>query len=322
MSNPFESAPQSAPAIPDAAAQQFAPQQAQPNAFQQAAAQAPGQPWTPEQHQAYGQAQGQPGYAPAPQQAPAQFAQQPVNPTGTPAFPANQQFAPQQAPQAAYAPAPAPQYAPAPAPAQPSFVPQGATPGVPAFAQPGGQISPDLFNAPAAGGVGRRPGWRDLQNRFVLVRVTARGIMRDTYDKKAKEPTFDANIAVLDGGQIVMSPKMGDPTSVAEVFSDKVPCVIDGMIVTSKGLQNRFKTDFTRGRIVREPINDLQKHLKEVPGDEPLWWKLEAWLAQDPKRVHDFKQSIMWSIVDDPSPEANALTAAFLQTPEGQAFCK
>jgi hypothetical protein len=363
MSNPFQSAPQAAPTIPDTAAQEFGAPPAQPNAFtpqapaydqaaqlaangqhpvQQAATQAPAAPWSPQQHQAYGQAQGQPGYAPVPQPPHAGGSVQPMpaapQPTDSadqfaayaraqqnPAqYATHQQFVQQQAPQAA---APAFASAPAQAPAAPqfgaaSFAPQGATPGVPAFAMPGGAIDPSIFNAPAAGGMGRRPGWRDLQNRFVLVRVTARNVERDNYDKSGKEMTIDANIAVLDGGQIVMSPKMGDPNSVAEVFSDKIPCVIDGFIVSSKGMQNRLKTDFTRGRIVREPINDLQKHLKEQPGDEPLWWKLEQWLAQDPSRVHNFKSSIMWSIVEDSSDAANQMTAAFLQTPEGQAFCR
>lgn len=347
MTNPFQAAPSPAPVISDTTAQQFgAPpvQQAAPNAFapqaqgyDQAAALAaqgqhpiqayaqpdpnagipmgmPGQPWSPQQHQAYGQTQGQPGYAPVPQQA------QPVSQPPA-AYQQPQQFAQQQAPQAA---APV---AYAPPVAQQQAVPQFATnvpqAGVPAFTQPGTQqVGIDAFSAPSSGGGGRKPGWRDLLGRYVLIRVLNRGVMRDTYDKKSQEPTLDVNLVVLDGGQIIMSPKMGDPTSVAEVFSQATPCLIEGMIVTSKGMQNRLKADFVRGRVVREPINDLGKMLKDAPGSEPTWLKLEHWLAQDPSRVHDFKQSIMWSLVEDTSDEATQMTASYLQTPEGQAFCR
>lgn len=332
MSNPFQQGFSQAPAVPDAAPAQQQPQAA-PNAFtQQQAPQAapsgmPGQPWTPQQHQASGQAP----YGNVPQPVPAtpqptdpaaQFAAHAAYQQAPANYQTHQQFAQQQAPQAYAQPAPAqvPSFAqPQQAGGVPSFVPQA---GAPAFAQPGGAIGADIFGAPAAGGLGRRPGWRDLRGRFVLIRVTARNVERDTYDKKGKELTLDANIAVLDGGQIVMSPKMGDPNSVAEVFSESTPCVIDGMIITSKGMQNRLKSDFVRGRIVREPIHDLQKMLKDTPGDQPLWWKLESWLAQDASRVHDFKQSIMWSIVEDSSAEANQMTTAFVQSPEGQAFCR
>lgn len=364
MSNPFQQAPPQAPAVPDTAPPQFAqqtapnafaqqaqftpaevaqmagPTGAQPSGYMQATAQMvdqvrqrapqtapngmPGQPWTPQQHQASGQAP----YGNAPQPVPA--TPQPTDPAAqftahaayqqAPAnFQTHQAYVQQQAPQAT-----APAFATQPqSNGVPAFA-QQAQPqmGAPAFAQPGGAVDPGIWSAPAAGGMGRRPGWRDLRGRFVLIRVTARNVERDTYDKKGKEFTLDANIAVLDGGQIVMSPKMGDPNSVAEVFSNVTPCVIDGMIITSKGMQNRLKTDFVRGRIVREPIHDLQKMLKDTAGDEPLWWKLEQWLAQDASRVHDFKQSIMWSIVEDSSPEANALTASFCQSPEGQTFCR
>lgn len=340
--NPFLAGVQTAPAtISDALAPQALPgaapagynqagqfvAQGQHPAQQAPAQQLQGQPWTPQQHETYNQMR-EAGMSAAP----AGWAP----PAPVPATPQPTDHASQFAAHAAYAQNPAAyqtqQQMQAPAPAQQQFSPNGFAPtpqqaapafaGAPAFATPGGQVDPSIFGAPAPSGGGRRPGWRDLEGRFVLVRVLQRGVERDTYDKKGKELTLDARVAVLDGGQIVMSPKQGDPSSVAEVYSNDNPCVIDDMIVTSKGLQNRLKGDFTRGRIVREPINDLQKHLREVPGDEPLWWKLRQWLAQDPKREVDFKQSIMWSIVADESDAANQMTVAFVQSPQGQQFCR
>lgn len=281
--NPFQQQPQQAQQFaPQMPAQQGAPewlpqQQAQPSAFAQQAAPEVAQVGA-QQAQQYAQ-QGYPGAAQA--YAP----QQGYAPMPTQQAPAPQQYAPQVPLQQA-APASPPWGAQAPA-AQPA--PWGA---------PGQGADP--FSTPSAGTAGPRPAVRDLEGRLVLIKVTERGTMRDKYQAKPGDPQEPANIcdvAVLDGGELIMSPKVNDPQGVATKFGD-APCVIDSMIIQNKGIMNRTKAPLTLGRIVKCPLPDLKKRADwpAAPEGTPDHRVLSYWLSQDAGRVHQFKNLMFWSI--------------------------
>lgn len=300
--NPFQQQPQQA-AQPQQAqpayfggqppAQQGAPdwmpqQQAQPSAFTQQVAPEVAQVGA-QQAQQYAQA-GYPGAAQA-------FApQQGYAPMPTQQAPAPQQYAPQ-VPQQQPAPASPPwgQQAPAAQPAPWGAPGQGADP----------------FSTPSAGTAGPRPAIRDLEGRLVLIKVTERNTMRDKYQAKPGDPQEPANVcdvAVLDGGEVIMSPKMNDPQGVPTKFGD-APCVIDGLIIQQKGVMNRTKAALTLGRIVRAPLPDLKKRpdWPAAPEGTPDSAVLAYWLQQDPNRAHQFKNMMFWSV--EAFTEADAQTA-------------
>lgn len=330
MTNPFPSTPQSAPTISDAAAAQFAPQHQQQapqqNAFlaaaqqapaqpqqqayaqaqtfpgqvtqadlqaQQQAAQLPGQPWTPQQHQQNGQQMAaQAGYAP-------------------PATP--QQFAP---PVQQQAPAPAPQgFAPTAFPPAQQQAPAGGFPG--AVPSQGGGFDPSLWGQPSAGGGGTYPKVRDLNGRLCLIRTKKRDAEGTAYGDATKKITnYIANVAVLDGGPLYASPNAEDVMAAPELVSEQVPYVISDMIIGQVGLHNRLKNDFVRGRIVRHPKGNLEKQLLERYAGMQAWQALfqamSEGLITEPMLVSG---TYFWTIIPDESPQGDQLVAQFAQNP-------
>jgi hypothetical protein len=312
MTNPYATAPQQAPAtISDTAAQQFgAPAQVQqqaPNPFgaqqfvaaptagdpygavnqqMQQPQSIPGQPWTPQQHQQHGQQFAPQASAPAipQQQAPAQGLQ-----FGAPAF-----ASPAQA--------------------------QQSGPAFPAAATPTQAYDPAMFGQPSAGGGGDYPKVRDLDGRLCLFRVKDRAAVGTDYNDRTKQVTnFIVNVAVLDGGPLYSSPAQDDVTGQPTLVSETVPYVIKDMTIGQVGLQNRLKSDFVRGRVVRMPKGETEKQLVAAyPGMEG-WQALSTWIAQDPSRVHQLKSgTFFWGIVSDGSPEADQLVTAFAGHPSAR----
>lgn len=259
----------------------------------------PGQPWSPQQHEAYNQMRENgmtaqpPGYVPP--VAPQAPVQQP------------QQFAPPAAPQG---------FPQAPFPGQQAPAQGGGFPGAPATAQ-GGGFDPAMFGAPSSGGGGTFPKVRDLENRLCLFRVKNRASAGTDYNDKTKTVNnYVANVAVLDGGPLYSSPSQDDLTGTPTLVSETVPYVIADMTIGQVGLQGRLKQDFVRGRVVRMPKGATEKGLMEAyPGME-AWQALFTWLQQDPGNVNKLVSgTFFWGIVPDDSEQANQLVGAFAQNP-------
>lgn len=344
MTNPFQQAPAPAPQQPpaqqpmisDAAAQQFVPQQAAPNAFQQMAqgidhaAQLAAQGQHPVQQAYAQQAPAQPQqFAPSPQAPNGELHTQahgfaPAQPQGLPGQPWTPQQHQQTVPQA-YAPPVAPpvqQQAPAPAsqglprapfPGQQGQMPGHAGPGphMPA----GGGFDPSMFGAPSQGG-GTFPKVRDLDGRLCLFRVKDRNKKGTAYKSTAETINYVVNVAVLDGGPLWSSPADDQPMAQAELVTETLPYVVGDMTIGPKGLQNRLKADFVRGRVVRMPMGEFEKDLLGAfPGMEG-WQALATWIAQAPGNINLLAAgTYFWGIIEDTSPQADQLIAAFAQHP-------
>lgn len=329
MSNPFQQAPSPAP------------QQAAPNAFQQMAqgidqaAQLAAQGQHPVQQAYAQQAPAQPQQhvdwnqvgQNLPQAYPGQTAQVQAPPAQTQGLP-GQPWTPQQHQQnvpQAYAPPVAPpvqQQAPAPAP---QGLPRAPFPGqqgqMPGHAGPGphmpagGGFDPSMFGAPSQGG-GTFPKVRDLDGRLCLFRVKDRNKKGTAYKSTAETINYVVNVAVLDGGPLWSSPADDQPMAQPELVTETLPYVVGDMTIGPKGLQNRLKADFVRGRVVRMPMGEFEKDLLGAfPGMEG-WQALATWCLQDPNRIHQLAAgTYFWGIVEDKSPQADQLVDAFARHP-------
>lgn len=248
-------------------------------------------PWSPEQHAAYNQ-QREAGMSAIPQG-----------------------YAPQAPPVQQQMPAPAPQGLP-----QAPFPGQQMQNGMPGFggaqAPGGGAFDPSMFGAPSAGG-GAYPKVRDLNGRLCLFRVKSRDQKGTAYKDPSKEQiNYVANVAVLDGGPLWSSPPDDQPMAQPEMVSETVPYVVGDMTIGPKGLQNRLKADFVRGRVVRMPMGEFEKQLMGgFPGMQP-WQALATWIAQDPRNESLLAPgTYFWGIVEDNSPQADQLVAQFSTNP-------
>lgn len=315
--NPFAAGPQAAPAqqyqqqAPNALAQAAAPEMAQIRA-QNPVVNAFAQQQTPEQAQQFQQ-----------QFATTQTAQNGGFPQGAPGQPWTPAQHQQNVPQASVAAPPAPVQQQAPQGFAGGFQPQQAAPAQASspFAgvtpQGGGGIDPALFGAPSAGGGGLYPKVRDLETRLCLFVVKKRDAEGTAYGDPTKKITnYIVNVAVLDGGPLYASPSKDTPMAQPVLVSETVPYVVQAMTISQVGLQNRLNNDFTRGRIVKIPKDAMAAQLAEAfPGMEP-WQALWTWVSQDPARAAMLGSgTYFWGIVEDNSPQADQLVAAFAQNP-------
>lgn len=181
----------------------------------------------------------------------------------------------------------------------------------------------DAFSAPSSGGAGPRPALRDLEGRLVLIRVVERNVMRDVYQAKPtdpQEPTNTCDLAVLDGGPVIMSPKVNEPQSVPTKWGD-APCTIDGMIIRNKGVMSRTKAPLTLGRIAKAPLPALTKRADwpNAPEGTPDHVVLAYWIQQAPSREFEFKTQMFWTVVNFTEQDAQvardwlAANPSFLQ---------